>query len=154
MFLIFQVNAMTHAPFTTRGARLCLLASATALSLMTASVLAHAGLPALQDSQGVSYLSGGVDLDESTAIKAAMPDYPLVVEVYHQAGGKNEYTASSVLTISTQGAQVFNTTLQGPFALLKLKPGHYDLKVEFEGQVKQSKVDVKSSGSARAVFAF
>lgn len=131
------------------------LKTIAAAGLMTVALLAHAALPATQESQGVTYLSGGVDLDESTAIKAAMRDYPLVVEVYHQAGGKNEYTASSVLTIEgAKGEQVFNTTLQGPFALLKLKPGQYDVKVELDGQVKHNKVDVKSSGSAKAVFVF
>ena len=143
-------------PALRHGGKRLFLGAALALSAAMAPIRAHAeGLPAVQESQGVPYVSGGVTLDESTALKAAMPGYPLVVEVYRQAGGKNEYTASSVLTIDTpHGGQVFNATLQGPFALIRIAPGRYGLKVELNGQVKQSQVDVKAGGSARAVFVF
>jgi hypothetical protein len=114
-----------------------------------------ATLPAEQESHGVTYLTGGVNLDESTAIKAAMRSYPLVVEVYHAVDGKNEYTASSDLTITTpQGAQVLSMTMQGPFALLRLKPGRYQVKVQYEGQAKQRSVEVRGSASSHAAFVF
>lgn len=140
-----------------RAARfLALSAVSWALAAGGSAWAADAGtLPAEQESQGVSYITGGVDLGESTAIKAAMGRYPLVVEVFNSAGGKNEYTASSELTIiNPKGETVLSTTLQGPFALLRLKPGRYDVKIGYEGQAKQRRVDVKSSGSARATFVF
>lgn len=143
-------------PFSRRGLVMYFAALLT-LTTTTVSVLANAAapLPSPRESQGVSYVTGGVDLDESTAIKAAMPTYPLVVEVYHQAGGKNEYTASSTLTLATpQGAQVFQATLEGPFALLRVKPGHYDVQVDLEGQVQRKRIEVKSGGSAKAAFVF
>ncbi|RZL11319.1 MAG: carboxypeptidase regulatory-like domain-containing protein [Rubrivivax sp.] len=112
-------------------------------------------LPAEQQNQGVTYITGGVDLDQSTAIKAAMAGYPLVVEVFNSAGGKNEYTAASRLSITNPAGQaVFSTDLQGPFALLKLAPGRYDVKVEYEGQTRQRRIDVTSGRSARATFVF
>lgn len=136
-----------------------LLALSALACAFTAALPAHAAdtsaLPAEQQSQGVAYITGGVDLDQSTAIKAAMPAYPLVVEVFNSAGGKNEYTAASNLSItSPSGQTVFTTALQGPFALLKLAPGRYDVKVDYEGQTKQRRIDVKSGGSARATFVF
>lgn len=112
-------------------------------------------LPAEQESQGVSYVTGGVSLDESTAIKAAMSGYPLVVEVYRNAGGKNDYTASSELTITAaKGGKVFSTAMQGPFALLRLKPGRYQIKVDYEGQSKQRSIQVRAGGSSHATFVF
>ncbi len=112
-------------------------------------------LPAEQHSEGVSYITGGVDLDQSTAIKAAMPGYPLVVEVFNSAGGKNEYTAASKLSIrNPAGKVVFTTDLQGPFALLKLAPGRYDVTVDYEGQTRQRRIEVTSGRSARATFVF
>ncbi len=136
--------------------RMSALAAAALLAVGTAAHAAEAGaLPAEQEQQGVRYLSGGVDLAESTAIKAAMGQYPLVVEVFHQAGGKNEYTAASELTLTNaQGDTVFSTQLEGPFALLRVKPGRYEVKVGYEGQTKVRRVDVKASGSQRATFVF
>ena len=132
--------------------------SALVCALATASPARAAdggALPAEQHSEGVSYITGGVDLDQSTAIKAAMPGYPLVVEVFNSAGGKNEYTAASRLSISNSaGKEVLTTDLQGPFALLKLAPGRYDVKVNYEGQTRQRRIDVTSGRSARATFVF
>ena len=142
--------------FTHRGLLMYVTAWLT-LSATTASVLANAAsLPSVHESQGVSYVTGGIDLDESNAIKAAMPSYPLVVEVYHQtADHKNEYTSSATLTLATpQGAQIFQATLEGPFALVQAKPGHYEVTVALNGQVQHKRIDVKAKGSTRATFVF
>lgn len=143
-------------PFNRRGL-LLYFAALLSLTTTTVSVLANAAapLPPARESHGVSYVTGGVDLDESAVLKAAMPSYPLVVEVYNQAGGKNEYTASSTLKLtSMQGTEVFNATLEGPFALLRVKPGRYAARVELEGKVQQKLVDVKDAGHTRAAFFF
>lgn len=155
-------NTCPHAPHTAAGLsqRLTSLLTLSALvCAFAAASSAHAAeapaLPAEQQSQGVTYITGGVDLDQSTAIKAAMQRYPLVVEVFNSAGGKNEYTAASRLSITNPAGQaVFSTDLQGPFALLKLAPGRYDVKVEYEGQTRQRRIDVTSGSSARATFVF
>lgn len=142
--------------FSANSGRLAAMALSCALAAgQTAWAADTAALPAEQQSQGVSYLTGGVDLDESTAIKAAMRSYPLVVEVYHRQGDRNEYTAASTLSITDpQGQAVFDTTLEGPFALLRLKPGRYLVKVTYEGQTRQQRVQIKRQGSVRASFSF
>jgi hypothetical protein len=119
---------MTNALRTfSRHGLILYFAAVAALTTATASVLANATiLPAEQQSGDVAYVTGGIAQDESAAMKAAMPHYPLVIEVYQQGGGKNEYTSASVLTISSlEGGKVLNTKLDGPFALLRLKPAAF-----------------------------
>lgn len=147
------------AAVTQRSTRRHPLARAALVCAFLAAPLAHAteasALPPVQHSQGIAYVTGGVDLDQSTALKAAMRDYPLVVEVFNSAGGKNEYTAASQLSIRDRAGQpVFSTALQGPFALLKIAPGRYEVRVEYEGQVKQRQLEVTSGSSSRATFVF
>lgn len=112
-------------------------------------------LPAEQQAQGISYLTGGVNLDESTALKSVMKHYPLVVEVFDNSEGTNAYTSDAQLTLADRkGEQVFSATLAGPFALVKAPPGRYTAKVTYAGQTKQQAVTVKQGGHARATFVF
>lgn len=156
MSLVPPPAASSSAQLRQRAARMAQVSVlAWALAGGTAAMADPSALPPEQESQGVTYLTGGVDLDQSTAIKAAMRQYPLVVEVYQTEAGRNAYTASSELSVTdTKGTTAFTAKLDGPFALLKLKPGRYDVKVTYAGQTKQRRVQVPASGSTRATFVF
>ena len=57
----------------------CTMAAAMALGNMAIAGLlntAQAGLPPVQHQGSVQYVSGGIGLDESEALKAAAKDYP------------------------------------------------------------------------------
>lgn len=112
-------------------------------------------VPAEKTSHGISYVSGGIGLDESTALKAAKKDYSLHIEVFQSANGKNEYTAAVPLTVTrANGEVVFEATTEGPFTLLRLPPGHYIVKASHQGQAQQRQVQVGQSGTAKATFVF
>ena len=127
-------------------------------AIFTAGVLlagaAHAqsdsALPPVQKSGAVEYLSGGIGLDESTAIKSASRHWPLSLVFSVQAAGKAEFASDVKLEIrDAKGAPVLETTASGPFLLAKLPPGSYSLRATLAGKTLERKVQVKAGSSAR-----
>ena len=128
-----------------------------ALTLATASALAAtpAGLPAEKTNHGITYVSGGVGLDESEALKAARQNYSLDIEAFQLASGKNEYTAAVALTITKANGEVlFEAPTDGPYTLLRLAPGRYVVKASYQGQTQQRQVEVGTGLGAKASFIF
>ncbi|MBO1018003.1 carboxypeptidase regulatory-like domain-containing protein [Achromobacter sp. SD115] len=134
----------------------CTMAAAMALGSMAfAGILstAQAGLPPVQQQGSVQYVSGGIGLDESEAMKAAAKDYPLALTFAAQRDGKADYVANVAVTISdAQGKSVLQVTAEGPYMLVKLPAGNYKVSATYNGQAQQREVSVQNSGTARAVF--
>lgn len=134
----------------------CTMAAAMALGSMAfAGILstAQAGLPPVQQQGSLQYVSGGIGLDESEAMKAAAKDYPLALTFAAQRDGKADYVANVAVTISdAQGKAVLQATAEGPYMLVKLPAGNYKISATYNGQAQQRDVSVQNSGTARAVF--
>lgn len=134
----------------------CTMAAAMALGSMAfAGILstAQAGLPPVQQQGSVQYVSGGIGLDESEAMKAAAKDYPLALTFAAQRDGKADYVANVAVTISdAQGKAVLQATAEGPYMLVKLPAGNYKVSATYNGQAQQRDVSVQNSGTARVVF--
>ncbi|MGS1011209.1 carboxypeptidase-like regulatory domain-containing protein [Achromobacter anxifer] len=134
----------------------CTMAAAMALGSMAfAGILstAQAGLPPVQQQGSVQYVSGGIGLDESEAMKAAAKDYPLALTFAAQRDGKADYVANVAVTISdAHGKSVLQTTAEGPYMLVKLPAGNYKISATYNGQAQQREVSVQNTGTARAVF--
>jgi len=134
----------------------CTMAAAMALGSMAfAGILstAQAGLPPVQQQGSVQYVSSGIGLDESEAMKAAAKDYPLALTFAAQRDGKADYVANVAVTISdAQGKAVLQATAEGPYMLVKLPAGNYKVSATYNGQAQQRDVSVQNSGTARAVF--
>ena len=127
-------------------------------AMFTAGILlassAHAqtdsALPPVQKSGAVEYLSGGIGLEESTAIKGASRHWPLSLVFSVQAAGKAEFASDVKLEIrDAKGVSVLETTASGPFLLAKLPPGSYSLRATLVGKTLERKVQIKAGSSAR-----
>lgn len=115
----------------------------------------QSGLPPEKSSHGIGYVSGGVGLDESAALKAARENYSLDIETFQSANGKNEYTAAVPLTITKpSGEVVFEASTEGPFTLLRLPPGRYIVHATYQGQKQHRQVEVGTGLGAKATFVF
>ena len=130
------------------------LAAATLAAALLLGGAAHAqtesALPPVQKSGTVEYLSGGIGLDESTAIKSASRHWPLSLVFSVQAAGKAEFASDVKLEIrDAKGAVVLDTTASGPFLLAKLAPGSYSLRATLAGKTLERKVQIKAGSSAR-----
>jgi hypothetical protein len=134
----------------------CTVAAVMALgSLAVAGILttAQAALPAVKQQGSVQYVSGGIGLDESEALKAAAKDYPLALTFAAQRDGKADYVANVAVHIQdAHGKQVLKAESEGPYMLVKLPAGSYKVSATFNGKTQDRDVTVQNRGTARAVF--
>ena len=135
---------------------LSLATTALALTAALAAIPAfsQSQLPAEQSQGAVRYISGGIGLDESEAIKRAASKYPLALEFYMTATPRNEYLSDvSVVVKDRAGKTVLDTVSGGPFLLASLATGTYSVTATTkEGNAQRRSVEVKSGGHQRLVF--
>lgn len=118
--------------------------------VMNGPVHAQGALPAVQKSSVVEYLSGGVGLDESTAIKSASGQWPLSLVFSVQADGRAQFASDVKLQIQdAKGALALDVTATGPYLLARLAPGSYTLRATLDGNTLERKVQVKAGSSAK-----
>jgi hypothetical protein len=123
-------------------------AGALALALTFSSFAAT--LPQPKTDYGITYLSGGIGSDESSAMKAEAKNYPLSVVL--SAGREGAYVADVPITIKdAAGEKVLNVT-GGPIVLVKLLPGRYTISATRNGKVLHQVVTVKAKVDTHASF--
>ena len=127
----------------------CAFASAAA-SAQAAPSTEPSSLPAAAQQGDIQFLSGGVGKDESDAIKQAAPHWPLELDFI---GGTKDFVADvGVKLIDSKGATVLETSAQGPFMLIRVKPGVYSVQATYAQRAQTHKVTVRSSGHVRSRF--
>ncbi|WP_233849284.1 carboxypeptidase regulatory-like domain-containing protein [Paraburkholderia sp. HD33-4] len=110
-------------------------------------------LPALQHEGDIAFLSGGIGLGQSTAIKEVMPRYPLTLEFAGNAASGNEYLADIPVTLSDMhGKTVLRTTAKGPFLLASLPHGRYSVSATYNGKTERRDVNIAPSSHVHELF--
>jgi hypothetical protein len=128
-----------------------LLAAAFAL-VMAGSVLARTGMPATEQQGDISFVSGGVGRDESTALRQARSQWPLSLLF---TGPGSSYVADVQVQITNAGGTgVLDTKSHGPYMLVRLPAGRYSIRATYNGVTRTQSVNVHGNGSARATFSF
>ena len=130
------------------------LFTALVLTACTQYALAAPGsLPPVQHQGDASYLSGGIGLGESTAIKDAMHQYPLTLEFAGKTNSGNVYLADIQVEVSDmQGHTILRTTTTGPFLLASLPDGKYRVKASYKGKDEFRDVHITPSAHIHEVF--
>ncbi|GGH59950.1 hypothetical protein GCM10010975_22140 [Comamonas phosphati] len=116
---------MFHAKRTAVDALLAgaLLTALPALAQAQTGAVAG-GVPPLHTQGALQYACGGIGLDESTAMRTAMKDYPLSLLFAAKDG---EYLAD--ITVEIKGAKdSYRFQAGGPVCLLKLPAGAYSVQ--------------------------
>ncbi len=119
------------------------------LLLVGAMGFANTGLaqPQATTQNGMTYLSGGVGLDERSEMKAVMHNYNLVMTFAEKSGA---YLADVKVSVSAvQGKKGFSTVSDGPFFYAALPPGKYRVSAEYGGKTQTKVVKL---GKVHAVF--
>ena len=89
----------------------------------------------------VSFVSGGVGGDERSAMQAIRADYNL--SLLFSVQGSGEYLSDVKVSITdAKGNTLLETVSDGPMLLASLKPGHYNVSAELDGQVAHKKAMV------------
>ena len=114
---------------------------------------AQSGFPQERSQGSTTYVSGGIGLDESTAIKQLAPGYPLELEFARRAATKNEYVSDvKVIIMDHASKTVLSAASDGPFMLVKLPQGQYDVSVDRNGARQQRTVYVTPGKHERLLF--
>ena len=116
----------------------------------TAQASAESALPAWKTSGELQYSCGGIGVDESTAMRAAMKSYPLALLF---AAKNGDYLADVKVDIASGGKNM-QMTASGPVCLLKLPAGDYTVKATAEGGATQSEKVQVGKGAKTLDFRF
>lgn len=111
--------------------RLPTLSAALFIAALLSATAVHAQHPAMQKAGDVQYVCGGIGIDESTAMRAAMKDYPLSLLFATKSG---DYLAKiQVVVADGKGQEVAQFQAQGPVCLVRLDAGRYTVKASADG---------------------
>jgi hypothetical protein len=137
---------MEHQRIVSRFA----IAAALAAGVATGAHAQSDGLPAATQQGAVSFVSGGVGLDESTAFQHAESTWPLALRF---TGPGGEFLSDVHVRIAdAKGAEVLKTDARGPYMLVKLPPGRYMVQASYQGKDSTRSVTVSAKGGAKAAF--
>ncbi|KAA1008932.1 carboxypeptidase regulatory-like domain-containing protein [Paraburkholderia panacisoli] len=108
------------------------------------------GLPQIQQQGDVSFVSGGVGLDESKALQQAQSQWPLSLRF---TGPSSEFLADvRVRVVDAHNSEVLNTTSRGPYMLVKVRPGRYTVHAQYKDQEQTKAVTIPAKGTAKSSF--
>jgi hypothetical protein len=123
-------------------------AASNALAQTDDSGTARTGMPVVKEAGGISYVTGGVGLDESHALRAEASRWPLELLF---AGPTSDYLSDVHVDITGSSGSIFQATADGPFMLVKLPPGDYVVHATYKGQQKTHTVKI-GGGHQKADF--
>lgn len=133
------------------------VATALTATLLATQITAYGAesklLPPQQKQGTISYVTGGIGVDEANAFKQAAAAYPLTLEFALRAKARDEFLSDIKVTIKdSAGRTRLETVSAGPFLLAKLPQGRYRVSAERHGVSKTDEVDINPGKHARIVF--
>jgi len=143
--------------------KLRLLSCAVAIAALGLVATATAQLPEQgtfmpqERAQGnVSYLSGGIGVDQADMMRQEASKYPLALEMATAAGGpRDAYISDAKVDIrDASGNPVLSATTQGPIMLLRLPSGTYTVDVDWHGTQRRKTVAVNSDRHQHVMLEF
>ncbi len=122
------------------------------LGTITSSVV-HAQLPEIQQQGNTQFITGGYGLEESSAIKKAMAEFPLALTFTQQADGRAAYLSDVQVVIRDKSDQnVLNVESRGPYLLVNLAPGDYQVHATYQGQTQSREIQITDKKTVRIIF--
>ena len=117
--------------------------------IIAAPVMAQ--LPAAQEQNGITYITGGVGTDEAHAFQSVRGQYNLQLTVTMKDG---TFLADiPVKVINSRNQTVLDTTTDGPYLFAKLPAGRYQVVVG-DSRVQKRTVQVGGKGGANVHFVY
>lgn len=110
------------------------------------------GLPQELHQGDLTFVTGGVGLDESQALRAAAPHWPLAMRF---TGSGSDYLADVHVQIAdAKGNAVLQADSRGPYMLVKLRPGHYTVKATYEDHEETRSVTLRRGSHEKLDFSW
>ncbi len=121
---------------------------------MSATSIAFAQVPEVNNQNGIDYITSGIGLDESSAIKEEAKRWPVHIMLSAIMEGKAVWIADVDLTVKNANHQtVLEIKTDGPFALIKLEPGIYTVEATNKG-AKQTRRFTVVHGKPKSISIF
>lgn len=115
-----------------------------------ATPLIWAQIPQTQYSQGVSYITGGVGEEESTAILAEAKQWPLLLELSQLENGRGVWIfGSQIKILNAKNTVVFDAQAAGPYMLINLTAGDYVIQASYQGIEQKRSISIKAGQSQK-----
>lgn len=109
-----------------------------------------AQIPQTQYSQGISYITGGVGEEESTAILTEAKQWPVLLELSQLENGRGVWIfGSQIKILNAQNAVVFDAKAEGPYMLINLTAGDYAIRASYQGVEQKRSISVKAGQSQK-----
>lgn len=119
-------------------------------ALAAANVAAQSALPPVQQQGDVSFITGGVGLDEASALRAAAAQYNLRLTFAAVSGA---YLAGArVVLRDAQGRTVAEASSDGPYLFFKVPAGQYSVSADNGGETVTKQVQVRDKQSSELIF--
>ena len=104
-----------------------------------------AQIPDTQYSEGISYITGGVGEDETTAILSEAKQWPLLLEMSQIENGRGVWIFGANIKISNSNKQtIFAAQADGPYMLINLVPGDYVIEATYQGVAQKRALSIKA----------
>jgi hypothetical protein len=117
------------------------LASAAMVVAVALTSTAALAAPTPHQQNGVTYVNGGVGLEEQAAMKAQRADYNLLLTFATQQSGA--YRSDIQLDImDAKGTDLLSVANVGPMFFAKLTPGTYRISASAEGKTFKRTIKV------------
>ena len=118
--------------------------------IFVVSGFAFAQIPDTQHSEGIAYMCGGVGDGESEAILAEAKQWPVLLELSQLENGRGMWIFGAQLKIiNKQQKVIFNAQADGPYMLINLLPGDYQIVASYQGAEQRRALTVKADISQK-----
>ena len=102
-------------------------------------------IPQTQYSEGVSYITGGVGEEESTAILAEAKQWPLLLELSQLENGRGVWIfGSQIKILNAKNTVIFDAKADGPYMLINLTAGDYVIQASYQGVDQKRSISIKA----------
>lgn len=130
----------------------CLIFAVIAASAC-AGALPAAAMTGGRTAQDRPFMSGGVSQSELADLRAQQPFFS--VSVLTAAKGSGAHLAGVKVRITdAAGKPVLETEMDGPYLLVDLQPGKYQLEAVNEGELQKRTLNVRQGTAQRVVLYF
>ena len=127
-------------------------------ALILATALAASAAPATAMVRGTTdtgrnFVSGGIGSDEVATLNLERSHYALAILT--AARGSGAFLADIHIRITdAHAAVVLDTVMDGPWLLVDLPAGRYDIQASLDNRVQRTNLTFGSSGHQQATFYF
>jgi hypothetical protein len=101
----------------------------------------------------ITYVSGGVGIDEASAMKREQVNFPLTMEFVAHTNQKDELITNVAVTVKDYNDKiVLQTMSDGPYLYARLPDGTYVITAEVKGLPKLKIVNIAAQKSDHVIF--